>query len=274
MKYIKNLEKEFNMVKIISGYSAEGGSTTIFINLTNMFNQRGIDTTFYGPHEFHLNKCKSSLLRDLQINKDDILLTHFYTFDKRPNAKNVVLVCHEKWWFEIAQIPRYWDMLVFSHEEHRKYHSKYNGPYTVIPNPKEPLVPKDKPELDLVAGVIGTVEDRKQTHVSIERALADGCNKIFIYGKVNPETEYFKKYVKKYTFHPFVEFKGYSNTKQEMYDSIGRVYHSSKGEVACLVKDECKYTNTKFFGNEETLHEVSELTNDEIFNLWKEILKF
>jgi len=59
-----------------------------------------------------------------------------------------------------------------------------------------------------------------------------------------------------------------------MYNSIGRVYHSSNGEVACLVKDECHYTNTKFFGNEQTTHEVSTLNNDEIFLLWKEVLKF
>jgi hypothetical protein len=54
-----------------------------------------------------------------------------------------------------------------------------------------------------------------------------------------------------------------------MYDSIGRVYHSSKGEVACLVKDECYLTGTKFFGNKETENEVSTLTNEEIFKLWK-----
>jgi hypothetical protein len=57
-----------------------------------------------------------------------------------------------------------------------------------------------------------------------------------------------------------------------MYNSIGRVYHSSKGEVACLVKDECDLTNTKFFGNEETENEVSKLSNIEIVDAWKKIL--
>jgi hypothetical protein len=68
-----------------------------------------------------------------------------------------------------------------------------------------------------------------------------------------------------------VELIGFSNDKQSIYDSIGRVYHSSKGEVACLVKDECELTNTKFFGNEETSNEVSTLTNNEIINLWKNL---
>ena len=53
-----------------------------------------------------------------------------------------------------------------------------------------------------------------------------------------------------------------------MYDMIGRVYHSSKGEVACLVKDECYLTGTKFFGNDQTENEVSTLSNDEVIDLW------
>jgi glycosyltransferase involved in cell wall biosynthesis len=261
------------MVKIISGYSGEGGSTTILINLTNLFNERGVETIFYGPNDFHLNKCKSGKSNNIKVDKDDILLTHFIKLEKRPDVKNIVLCCHEKWWFEVADIPNYWDNLVFSHEEHRKYHNRYDGPYMVIPNPKEPLISIDKPELNLVAGVIGTVERRKQTHVSIERALEDGCTKIYIYGKIIKD-EYYNENVKKYENHPCVEFVGYVNTKQDMYNSIGRVYHSSNGEVACLVKDECHYTNTKFFGNEQTTHEVSTLNNDEIFLLWKEVLKF
>jgi hypothetical protein len=65
---------------------------------------------------------------------------------------------------------------------------------------------------------------------------------------------------------------GHTTNKQEMYDMIGRVYHSSKGEVACLVKDECYLTNTKFFGNEETDNEVSTLTNEEIIMSWRKTL--
>jgi hypothetical protein len=48
---------------------------------------------------------------------------------------------------------------------------------------------------------------------------------------------------------------------------------SSDLEVACLVKDECYLTNTKFFGNEETENEISTLTNDEIIELWKKVLE-
>jgi hypothetical protein len=57
-----------------------------------------------------------------------------------------------------------------------------------------------------------------------------------------------------------------------MYDMIGRVYHSSISEVACLVKDECGLTNTKFFGNHSTNNPLITLTNEEIINKWINIL--
>jgi len=265
------------MVKIVSGISMSGGSTIILINLTNLFNSKGIDTTFYGPHDFHLNECKSKKLSDLTFeNRKDILLAHHIKMEKRPPIKRVVLSSHEKWWFEVADIPVFWDTVVFNHEEHRNYHNRYNGPYVLIPNPKDTnqtLYAIDKPELDLVAGVIGTIETRKRTHLSIQRALDDGCEKVYVFGNIG-ELPYYNKYCKKYDYHPNVEFMGYGKNKQEMFNMIGRVYHMSEGEVSCLVKDECEYTNTKFFGNEQTQHETSKLSNDEIFELWKDVLKF
>jgi glycosyltransferase involved in cell wall biosynthesis len=264
------------MVKIISGVSHVGGSTIILINLTNLFNSKGIDTTFYGPHDFHMGKCKSKQLKDLKFKKNDIVMAHHLKYDERPNVKRIVLACHEKWWFEVADCPMYWDTVVFNHEEQRNYHHRYQGPFVYIPNPKDvnqPLYPIDKPELDLVAGVIGSIEERKQTHISIQKALDDGCEKVLVYGKVM-DAEYYKKYCRKYYFHPNVQFMDYAETKQAMYNSIGRVYHMSMGEVSCLVKDECQYTNTKFFGTEQTNHIVSDLTNDEIFELWRDVLKF
>lgn len=264
------------MVKIVSNISHEGGSTIILINLTNLFNSKGIDTTFYGPHDYHMGKCKSKKLSELKFESKDILLTHHIPFEKRPPVKRVVLASHEKWWFEVADCPKHYDMVVFNHEEHRNYHNRYDGPYVLIPNPKDfnnQLVAIDKPEKEMIAGVIGSIDPRKQTHISIEKALEDGCEQVLVYGRVM-DPEYYKKYCRKYYFHPNVKFMDYSNNKQEMFNSIGRVYHMSTGEVSCLVKDECHYTNTKFFGNEQTLHQVSELTNDEIFLLWKDVLKF
>lgn len=258
------------MIKILSGYTDKGGSTVAFINLTNAFNARGIACTLYGNQTWHLDKCRSGMAKDLNLQVDDKLITHFLNLESRPNCDTVVLACHEKWWFNFGKIKRYWDTAVFLHEEHHKFHKEYQGPYTIIPNLKEDLKPKFKEDLDKVAGIIGTIEDRKQTHISIQRAMKDRCEKIILFGHIGDQN-YYDMYVAP-LLNPKIQLYGYTTNKQEMYDMIGRVYHSSKGEVACLVKDECYSTGTKFFGNEETMNEVSTLSNDEIIDLWRKLL--
>jgi len=258
-------------IKIISGHSEKGGSTTAFINLTNELNNNDYDCTFYGPHSWHLSKCKSGMLNDLKLGPNDILICHFINLPERPKVKKVIFSIHEKNLFEIADIKPFWDELVFINEEQRQYHNRYNGTYSVIPNLKEHLESIEKPELDLVAGVIGTIDVNKQNHVSIQRALDDGCEKVFVFGSVS-DPSYYEETVKPLLSDKVI-FVGHTENKQEMYNSIGRVYHSSISEVACLIKDECKTTNTKFFGNEATKPEVSSLTNSEIINKWKQIFK-
>ena len=253
-------------IKIASGWSEKGGSTSALIDLTNELNKHGHETTFYGPHAWHLDKCNSGMIDNISISEDDILICHFLRLPSRPNAKKVILHCHEKWWFKVGEVPQYWDTVVFLHEQHREYHNDYVNEFTIIPNLKPDLKANSKTNLDLVAGIIGSIEDRKQTHTSIQRAMADGCTKIKLFGHIS-EQNYYDKYVLP-LMTDNVELIGFSTDKQAIYDSIGRVYHSSKGEVACLVKDECYLTNTKFFGNEETDNEVSTLTNDEIITKW------
>lgn len=259
------------MIKIISGYTDKGGSTVAFINLTNALNAVGLETTFYGPHQWHLDKCKSGLIANMNLQPEDRVIAHFLDLKVRPNVQKIVLSCHEKWWYPVGKVAQFWDEVVFLHQAHREYHSDYRGKYIIIPNIKESLIPKDKTDLDLIAGIIGGIEDRKQTHISIMRALKDKCKKIYIFGGVNDQS-YFEKYVKPLLM-PKIEMVGHTTDKQAMYDMVGRVYHSSKGEVACLVKDECYLTNTKFFGNEETNNEVSTLNNNDIIQLWKKALE-
>jgi hypothetical protein len=271
-EYQKNKKQK---IKILSGYSERGGSTTLFVNLTNFFNQNGYDCTFYGPHDYHINKCKSGYQHEINFESNDVIISHFLNLKERPNVKKIVFSCHEKWWFDFSKVNKFWDTSIFLHEDHRKFHKNYEGEYVIIPNIKEDLYPIDdklKNDLDLVAGVIGTIEDRKQTHVSIKRALSDGCNKVLLFGHIGDDN-YFNEFIKPLISDNKVILMGHSSKKQDMYNSIGRVYHSSKGEVACLVKDECYSTKTKFFGNEETENEVSPLTNSEILNIWKKVLE-
>jgi hypothetical protein len=260
------------MVKIVSGYTDKGGSTTAFINLTNFLNENGIDCTFYGNQPWHLDKCKSGTFNDLVYNEDDVVIFHFLDLKERPNVKKAILSCHEKWWFPVGKIKQYWDEVVFLHDQHREYHGDYNGKFVIIPNLKENLKPSDKNNLSKVAGIVGTIEDRKQTHASIQRALKDRCEKIYLFGHIGDQN-YFNSYVKPLLIPNKVIHFGHTTNKQEMYDMVGKIYHSSKGEVACLVKDECYLTNTEFYGNEETENEVSKLTNDEVLNLWKNLFE-
>jgi hypothetical protein len=170
----------------------------------------------------------------------------------------------------VGKIKQHWDTVVFLHDQHRSFHNDYKGDYTIIPNLKENLKISDKTNVKNIAGIIGTIEDRKQTHVSIQRSLKDKCEKIYLFGHIGDE-KYFNDYVKPLMIPNRVIQFGHTTDKQEMYDMIGKVYHSSKGEVACLVKDECYLTNTEFYGNEETENEVSKLTNEEVLVLWKKL---
>ena len=260
-------EDKITKVKIVSGFSEKGGSTTAFINLTNTLNENGIDCTFFGPHTWHLDKCKSSLTQFLSVTNDDILICHFLDLPERPPVKKVILSCHEKNLYKVGEKKQFWDTVVFLNENHRDYHGKYLGNYTIIPNLKEDLKPNDKSNLSKIAGIIGSIDENKQTHISIIRAMNDGCEKIYIFGNVTDQI-YYKKYVEQLIDGNQVIFYGVHTNKQEMYNMIGKVYHSSISEVACLVKDECYLTNTKFIGNESTKNEVSLLTNDEVINKW------
>ena len=262
------------MIRILTGYSERGGSTIALSNLTNSLNEAGYETIMYGPHGYHLNLCKSGKLTQEvfdNLTDDDKVITHFLQLPQRAKGKVVVLSCHEKWWFDVGGIRQHWDKIIFLHQAHRDYHNKYKGNYDIIPNIKEPLIKKEKEDLDKIAGIIGSIEDRKQTHISIQRALKDKCEKIYLFGKIGDQN-YYNSFVKPLLNPKIIEY-GHAENKQQMYDMIGRAYHSSKGEVACLVKDECWSTGTKFFGGVETENDVFEGTNEEIIEKWKGVLE-
>ena len=258
-------------IKIISGHSERGGSTTAFINLTNQLNMNGYDCTFYGPHEWHLDKCKSSKIEYVSVDENDILIFHFIPLNERPKAKKVILALHEKNLFEISNMKPVWDEVIFLNEKHREYHSGYKGPYSIIPNLKETLEKKEKSHLKKVAGIIGTIDENKQTHISIDRAVSDGCEKIYLFGNIT-DINYYENFVKPKISDNII-LMGHVENKQQMYDMIGKVYISSKSEVACLVKDECYSTGTEFCGNDVTSHEPNVLTNNEIIENWINIFE-
>jgi len=259
------------MVKIVSGWSNRGGSTFAFINLTNALIKAGYDTTFYGPHEWHLDKCKSGRMNEINMGKNDTMIFHFIPLNSRPDVKKVLLSCHEKNVFEVGSIPQYWDEVVFLNKKQREYHHRYKGRYNIIPNLKEVLLNNPKsPETKGVAGIIGSIDENKQTHVSIHKALRDGFKKVMLFGNVT-DPNYYNNFVKPLINENVVE-KGFISDKQKIYDEVEAVYLSSHSEVASLVKDECETTGTKFYGSKATEHDVINLSNDEIIKEWVKIL--
>jgi hypothetical protein len=259
-------------VYILSGHTGPGGSTSAFIMLTNALNNADIKTTFYGSLDYPNDKCNySKNVNEIfeNITSEDIFICHFLSLNKRPNVKKLIFVSHETYWSEIKDLPKIFDEVVFLHKEHRDYHKEYKGKYSIIPNLKPELSFKEKSDKKDIAGIIGSIEERKQTHISILRALEDGCKKIYLFGNVSDSSYWLKNVADLLVKNPNIIFiKGFYENKQEMYDMIGKVYHSSKGEVASLVKDECFLTGTEFIGNNQTNNEVSELTNDQIIESW------
>lgn len=261
------------MVKIISGWSNKGGSTFAFVNLTNELNKNGIDTTFYGPHDWHLDKCKSDKLDNLKLDENDRLIVHFMNLGQRPNVKRVILSCHEKNLFEVGKIKSFWDEVVFLNKTQKKYHSKYDGKFSFIPNIKESLVMNEKSEdVKGVAGVVGSIDENKQTHTSIRRALGEGYKKVIVFGNVTDQNYYINQVKPLIDNQTVIEY-GFIADKQKMYDMVETVFLSSKSEVASLVKDECDTTGTLFRGNVATDHDGLNLTNEQIIERWKEILQ-
>jgi glycosyltransferase involved in cell wall biosynthesis len=135
---------------------------------------------------------------------------------------------------------------------------------------KEKLIERDKKGLEKVAGVIGSFDENKQTHISIQRAFSEGYEKVYLFGNVT-DPNYYEKYVKPLMNENVIEY-GFESDKQKIYNMVDAVFLSSKSEVASLVKDECESTGTKFYGNTATDHDVKELTNDEIIKEWIKVL--
>jgi len=264
----KEIVNDKPKIKIITGFSDKGGSTFAFINLVNQLNESGIDCTLYGPHKWHLNKCKSDLLINFRFEPNDNIISHFLNLGNRPDVKKIILSCHEKDLFKVWEVPQHWDEVVFINKTHQEYHKQYTGKYNIIPNLTQKLLKSNKTGLEKISGIIGSFDYNKQTHISIQRALNDGCEKVYLFGE--PNTEYFNQYVKPLC-NDNVIVKGFMDDKQKMYDMIGKVYSSSISEVASLVKDECILTGTEFVGTNSTSHENIYWGNEKIINEWKRI---
>ena len=265
-------------VKIVSGWSNPGGSTTANITLTNLLNDNGYDCTFYGPHDWHLDKCSANSITQYSPHKDDILISHFIRVDTL--CKKHIYSCHEK---EITPLKSMdlsmYDSIVFVSKSQKDWHN-INRTSVVIP----PIVTKVKwkDPKNNIAGVIGSIDRNKQTHESIKRALNDGYDKVILFGAIT-ETPYFNESVRSFIDsgealwagdkpgNPYASgIVGYEDDREVMYGQVSEVYHSSLSETYGLVEAECKLSGIPFNGpsNKQEI-----LNNKDILKRWKTIIK-
>tara|TARA_R110000796_G_scaffold60666_6_gene140506 strand:+ start:3276 stop:4058 length:783 start_codon:yes stop_codon:yes gene_type:complete len=254
-------------IKLVSAWTQPGGSTVAHINLTNLLNDNGYDCTFYGPHDWHLDKCKSNPLDKCVLEPDDILISHFIKVPDEVKVKQHILYCHEKDIFPLKNIPlAQYDLIVFVSNLQKKWHS-VNHPSVIIP----PLVNKVewKNPNNKVAGVVGSIDKNKQTHISIERALKDGYKKVLLFGELT-DMPYYNKTVAKLVRSGKAVMMGHEDEREALYKQVSEVYHSSLSETYGLVEAECKLSGIPFNG---TSNGQEVLEKEEILERWKAILE-
>lgn len=251
-------------VKIVSSWTNPGGSTVAHINLCNLLNENGYDCTFYGPHDWHLDKCKGAKIQELEASEDDIIISHYLQPVKLP-CKHI-LYCHEKDIYPLKQIDTsVFDFIVYVSNDQRAWHG-INHPYKIIPPVVEEVRWIDP--TSRIAGVIGSVDNNKQTHVSIEKALEDGYEKIYLFGEVT-DLAYFNEYVSPWVSNGKAVLMGHEDDKEKMYGMVDAVYHASKSETFGLVEAECLLAGIPYNGPKFSKEIIGK---EEILERWESLL--
>tara|TARA_R110000737_G_scaffold342841_1_gene368113 strand:+ start:4932 stop:5705 length:774 start_codon:yes stop_codon:yes gene_type:complete len=253
-------------VNIISGWSNPGGSTIHHINLTNILNANGHDCTFYGPHEWHLDKCDGVFLKEWEDAEGlDVTISHFCQLREKPKGKHI-LSLHETNLFPLNQMDlSQWDLIHYVSNRQRAWHN-VNHPYVIIP-PSVDFIKLNDPPTG-IAGVIGSIDSHKQTHIAIREAFKAGYDKVLLFGEIT-ELSYFNDFISKDVLSNKVVVMNHCDDKEEMYDQISAVFHYSKRETYGMVEAECNQAGIPFFGNKNN-PEV--LTDGEILKRWEKVL--
>ena len=281
MRGIKNISTigsghSVGIVRILSGWSNPGGSTVSFINLTNLLNEAGINTIFYGPHNWHLDKCKGANTQKLDISDgEDILIAHFVPLkDERTPLKNVIFSSHETNLFPLKDYNLIAvDKVHFVSEKQREWHG-LDHPSVVIPNIVSVGKRRGNHKRNAV-GVIGSVDSHKQTALAIEAALESEpkSTKVLIFGAVTNE-EYYKEHVKPLLENKRVRFAGKYDNKDVMYNMIDAAYHSSKNETYGYIKHECSMHGIPFTDLFNSSAHSEYWEPGRILEAWKKLLNY
>jgi glycosyltransferase involved in cell wall biosynthesis len=255
------------MIKIFSAYSNVGGSTEVFINLINAFNNIGYDSVLYGPHPYPKDRCNFKHWDGLtmDIRTTDNVVVHFIDakLDCRPDVKKFLLSVHELEMFPLKQKNYFpYDKIVYVSEHQKAYHN-IRHPSIVIPNPVTRLNPTTIDER--VAGVVGWIQPNKGTARGIRNALNDGFEKVLIYGTVGDQDYWYDEVVPLIDGER-VQYHGYEEDKQKIYNSISHLYIASNSESFSLSANEALSAGVEVVASTHITR--STVTNEDIYKMW------
>lgn len=259
------------MIKVLTGFSGPGGSTVAFNNLVNLFNQNGMRACLYGSYKWDGIDCKFEHINTLSFDKSDVLIYHFLNIKDRPNVKKLILSSHETNIFPIKENKDLVYDRVHFVSDFQKNWQGIDG--TVIPNVIKKYIKSNYRADKKIAGIIGSIDEHKRVHLSIERALKDkDVDKVELWGAVT-EPKYFLLDVVP-LLGERVSYHGISNDMQKVYDRIDVVYASSKRECLPMIQGECRLMGMDYRGLPENTRSNSdyEFDNNKILNMWKKLI--
>lgn len=264
-------------IKIVTGWGNPGGSTIAHVNLARLFQESGYNCKVYSPHSWLKDNYKDVglMLGDLTSKKSDIFILH--AINLADLNQKYFYSCHETNVFPIKNVSKkklkgihfvskfqeQW------HWDNKDYH--YGVPTFVIPNVVSKIKIQKDSKKENIAGVIGSIDRHKRTHISIQRALADGRDIVLVFGAIT-DVEYFYNDVVPLLDGKNVFMIGQS-TQEQMYSEIGCVYHSSLRETFNFVKHECHLLCIPYFGLEENDPKSCIMDYESILNQWKHFLQ-
>jgi hypothetical protein len=261
------------MIKILTGYSNVGGSTTALAALCNLFNDNKMPCELYGPTDWVKSKLNGNYYKPLnsaQFNKEDTVIYHFLGVTQRLEVKKLILSCHETNVFPIKEVKPAYDALHFV----SKFQKDWQGvDGVVIPNVITKYKKSQKRTTNKVAGIVGSIDPHKQTHLSIKRALEDkNISKIELWGQITT-FEYFWNEVYP-LLNENISYHGASKDMQKVYDRLDVVFSSSLRECLPMIQAECHLAGVEFRGLPENTRSLEDYIFDdqEILNKWKELL--
>ena len=291
------------MIKIVSHSSKPAGDIVALVTLCRLLNAAGHTCALYAPDRWHLDKCPSETLDNFRPDKGDTIVAngfpltsaselyslpqlleknrgnswrHFFrkmslcSFRraKPPVDFQLVLTCQER------SFCRRRTNLNFYHKIHilndgGQISREKQPPAFACPNPVDSLHQSPR-KPTRTAGIIGSICRENRIEDSIKRAFVDGMDKVIIFGHLADPVYYYRTVRTAMERHPGkVQFSGFVDDKQALYDSISDAYCSPDNPCSS-VRVESSMTGTHFHGGSHAPEAA--MDNDQIVALWSKEL--